>query len=95
MSSTDYIRDLDIGQLEYLIEISQAKLKDIRSQPKQRCFVVSDSYLNYGHFKMDEPEMALAAFNKEFEKRCRKDGFDGLTLEVCKYYPDEMQELFE
>lgn len=94
MSSTDYIKDLSIEQLEYLIEISQAKLKGIRAKPKQKCFVVSDGWLNHGHYRISDPEAALSMFNRKFLEQLSKGNFEKLSIEIEKYYPDEMKEIF-
>lgn len=95
MSHQQYIANLNIGQLDRLVELSQEKLKAIRTKPKQEYFVVSDDWLNYGHYRISDPEAALSMFNREFIRQTGEGTFESLSIKVEKYYPDEMKELFE
>lgn len=94
MSTPDYIDSLSLDQLDYFIEKAKEKVKAAREQKKQECFVVSDDWLNYGHYRISDPEAALSMFNREFIRQTGKGTFESLSIKVEKYYPDEMKEIF-
>jgi hypothetical protein len=94
MSHQDYIAGLSIDQLTRLIEMSQDKINATTSQKKVKCFVVSDNWVNYGHYRGSDPEAALSMFNRCFLEQTSKGSFESLSIKFEKYYPDEMKEIF-
>jgi hypothetical protein len=95
MSHQEYIADLSLDQLACLIEMSQDKINAVTAKKKVKCLVVSDDWINCGFYRISEPEAALKKFVQEFEEQIKAGTFDGLSIKFEKFYPDEMEGLFD
>lgn len=69
ISIPDYLRQLDLGQLEYIEELAKEKIANIRNQDKVKVYVFSSGVVNEGFFETEEDALqALKDYvnSKEF-----------------------------
>ena len=93
MSHADYIAKCDEDQLRRLVEMAQAKLKQMSEAGWVNLWVVSDDSINYGWFAKEDYSKALSFLYREAGEVAAKRGAREFTVRMERYRPDEADEL--
>lgn len=95
MSHHDYVKDLCRDSLQGLIDIAQAKLKELNDAQKIEVLVVSDYNWNAGFFRKDDLEGAIECLRKEAAAGMLRQKNDVLQIRVERWFEDEVKDLIE
>lgn len=92
MTHEERLAGLDRDSLFNLIELAKEKKKALDEAEKSLYYVVSDDWLNFGFFRRDNLEGALACLLKEARDGALKGNRDFLTIRLERWFDDEVAD---
>lgn len=93
MTHNERLEGLDRIDLTNLVEMANKRLKELEESKKSEYFVVSDSNLNLGIFRMENLEGAIEFLAKTARRRASQGYYDILQIDVQRWYDHEIEDL--
>lgn len=93
MSHAEYIAKCDEDQLICLVEMANAKLKQIREAGYVKLWVVSDEHLHLAWFQEKDYSLALEYLVRAGAESATKGRPSPLDIRLKKFRPDEAEGL--
>jgi hypothetical protein len=93
MSHAEYIASCDEEQLEHLVELANAKLKEMREAGWVKLWVVSDDWMNHGWFPLNDYAAALQFLTTTGLDMAAKGKAGQLGIRPSKFRPEEAAKL--
>lgn len=94
MSHYDYVNNLCRDSLQGLVDIAQARIKQLNDADKIEVLVVHDDFMNIGFFARDDIDGALKCLSEEAKTSLRQKG-DSLQIQVQRWFEDEVKDLIK
>lgn len=93
MTHNERLEGLDRYDLTNLVEMANAKLKELADKEKSLYYVVSDENMNLGFFRMDNLDGAINLLVECARKGYLKLHRDTLQINVQRWYDHEIDDL--
>lgn len=73
MSTTDYLKGLDYGQLKFCRDKCDEMIRSIQAEEKKVAWAVTDGQINYGWFRTEDYLKAIECLANEAGKRWEEE----------------------